>query len=173
MSLRKRKNKRPSSKSASEDLTRIIEHVEFQSDNEERGRERGRGKKEGRPRETDPGTRGTPVSEGERESPVKQNGPTQKTSKEVHIVFLPDRYQTLIEEVEDSEGREEEDRKKEEEEKRKKEKHKKYRKNVRKALRFGWRCLVAGLQSLASGYATPLSAAATLVIDVHRTNRQA
>ncbi|XP_052341694.1 uncharacterized protein C1orf115 homolog [Oncorhynchus keta] len=169
MPRRKRQNKKPS-KSASEDLTRIIENVEFQSDDVEGEREDGRVKREGRQWETEPGTRGTPISECERVSLVKQNGPTLKTSKQVHIVFLPDRYQTLIE-VEDSEGREEEERKKEAKEKRKKEKHKKYRKNVGKALRFGWRCLVAGLQSLASGYATPLSAAATLVTDVHRTHR--
>ncbi|XP_014053396.1 uncharacterized protein C1orf115 homolog [Salmo salar] len=169
MSQRKRRNKKPSN-SASEDLTRIIENVEFQSDDVEGERDCGRGR-EGRPRETDPGTRGTPVSECESVSLVKQNVPTQKTSKQVHIVFLPDRYQTLIEEVEDSEGREEEERKKDAKEKRKKEKQKKYRKNVGKALRFGWRCLVAGLQSLASGYATPLSAAATLMTDVHRTHR--
>ncbi|XP_036811163.1 uncharacterized protein C1orf115 homolog [Oncorhynchus mykiss] len=169
MPRRTRQNKKPS-KSASEDLTRIIENVEFQSDDVEGEREGGRVKREGRQWETEPGTRGTAMSECERVSLVKQNGPTLKTSKQVHIVFLPDRYQTLIE-VEDSEGREEEERKKEAKEKRKKEKHKKYRKNVGKALRFGWRCLVAGLQSLASGYATPLSAAATLVTDVHRTHR--
>ncbi|XP_064784826.1 required for drug-induced death protein 1 [Oncorhynchus masou masou] len=173
MPRRKRQNKKPS-KSASEDLTRIIENVECQSDDVDGERECGRVKREGSEWETEPGTRGTPMSECERVSLVKQNGPTLKTSKQVHIVFLPDRYQTLVE-VEDSEGREEEEeeeeRKKEAKEKRKKEKHKKYRKNVGKALRFGWRCLVAGLQSLASGYATPLSAAATLVTDVHRTHR--
>ncbi|XP_038865166.1 uncharacterized protein C1orf115 homolog [Salvelinus namaycush] len=165
MSRRKRQNKKPS-KFAPEDLTRIIENVEFQSDDVEGEREGRREKREGRPWETDPGTRGNPMTECER-----VNGPTSKTSKQVHIVFLPDRYQTLIEEVEDSEGREEEERKKQAKEERKKEKHKKYRKNVGKALRFGWRCLVAGLQSLASGYATPLSAAATLGTDVHRTHR--
>ncbi|XP_071222877.1 solute carrier family 22 member 13-like isoform X2 [Salvelinus alpinus] len=124
MSRRKRQNKKPS-KFASEDLTRIIENVEFQSDDVEGDREGRREKREGRPWETDPGTRGNPMTECER-----VNGPTPKTSKQVHIVFLPDRYQTLIEEVEDSEGREEEERKKQAKEERKKEKHKKYRKGA-------------------------------------------
>ncbi|XP_071780973.1 uncharacterized protein LOC139931378 [Centroberyx gerrardi] len=93
-----------------------------------------------------------------------------KTSKEVYFSFLPEKYEPLIEEVEEEreETPQERRRRKEQKERRKKEKYKKYRKNVGKALRFGWRCLVAGLQSLAAGYATPLSATGTLVTDAYR-----
>ncbi|XP_056149634.1 required for drug-induced death protein 1-like [Lampris incognitus] len=92
----------------------------------------------------------------------------QKVSKEVYFAFLPDKYEPLIEEV-GEETAEERRRRKEEKRRKKKEKQKKYRKNVGKALRFGWRCLVAGLQNLAGAYATPLSAVSTLVTQTHQT----
>uniref|UniRef100_A0A3Q4ICS7 Uncharacterized protein n=1 Tax=Neolamprologus brichardi TaxID=32507 RepID=A0A3Q4ICS7_NEOBR len=89
----------------------------------------------------------------------------QKTSKEVYFSVLPDKYEPLIE---DDEEREET-----------------YRKNkmkalmlffsglvqnVGKALRFSWRCLVTGLQSMVSVYSTPLSAVATVVTNVHQAS---
>lgn len=93
----------------------------------------------------------------------------QKTHKEVYFSFLPDRYEPLIEEVEDREETPEERReRKEEKRKKKKKRYKKYRKNVGKALRFSWRCLLAGLQSMASTYSTPLSAMSTVMTEVNR-----
>ncbi|XP_064195268.1 required for drug-induced death protein 1-like [Anguilla rostrata] len=80
-----------------------------------------------------------------------------KSSKEIHFAFLPERYEPL---TEDDEARE---RMKEEKRIKKKQKYKKYRKNVGKALRFSLRCLVAGLQSFTTGYSTPLSAAAAVI----------
>ncbi|XP_051735341.1 uncharacterized protein C1orf115 [Ctenopharyngodon idella] len=56
---------------------------------------------------------------------------------------------------------------KEEKKAKKKEKYKKYKKNVRKALRYSWKCLMLGLQNFTVGYSTPLSAAATIVPDFH------
>ncbi|XP_010899982.1 uncharacterized protein C1orf115 homolog [Esox lucius] len=159
------KSNNKSFSSASEELTRIVEFVELQYDDED-GEKVGGVDRKKTPQETAPWTRDTGI-EGERDGPGKPTSPTRKTSREVHIAFLPDRYKPLLEE-QSSEGIEE---RIEGKKKRTKEKHKKYRKNVGKALRFGWKCLVAGLQSLASGYATPLSATATLVTNVHRTNR--
>ncbi|XP_076026840.1 required for drug-induced death protein 1-like [Genypterus blacodes] len=93
----------------------------------------------------------------------------RRTQKDVHFSVLPDKYEPLIEEEEEEEETPQERRRRKEEKKRKKkEKYKKYRKNVGKALRFTWRCLVAGLQSVASSYATPLSTVATLATEAHR-----
>ncbi|XP_030609079.1 uncharacterized protein C1orf115 isoform X2 [Archocentrus centrarchus] len=95
----------------------------------------------------------------------------QKTSKEVYFCILPDKYEPLIEDDEETEETAEERRRRKEEKKRKRKKtYKKYRKNVGKALRFSWRCLVAGLHSVASVYSTPLSAVATVATDVQRTS---
>ncbi|KAI1894965.1 hypothetical protein AGOR_G00101070 [Albula goreensis] len=78
----------------------------------------------------------------------------EQCSKKVHIAFLPERYEPLIEEDEP------EKKTKEERKQKKKEKYKKFRKNAGKALRFSWRCLLLGLQSFAAGYSAPVSAAA-------------
>nr|XP_020516967.1 uncharacterized protein C1orf115-like [Labrus bergylta] len=90
----------------------------------------------------------------------------QKTSKEVYFSVLPDRYEPLIEEEEEEEEEEEtaeeRRRRKEEKKRKKKKKYKKYRKNVGKALRFSWRCLMLGLQNMASTYSTPLSAVSVM-----------
>ncbi|KAF1372022.1 hypothetical protein PFLUV_G00277170 [Perca fluviatilis] len=98
----------------------------------------------------------------------------QKSSKEVYFSVLPDRYEPLEEEEEEEERKErkeerreettEERRQRKEEKKRKKKnKYKKYRKNVGKALRFSWRCLMLGLQSMTSSYTSPASAAVAVV----------
>nr|XP_046237867.1 uncharacterized protein C1orf115-like [Scatophagus argus] len=95
----------------------------------------------------------------------------QKTSKEVHFSVLPDRYEPLIEEEEEEEEEEtaeERRQRKEEKKRRKKKKYKKYRKNVGKALRFSWRCLMAGLQQMASVYSTPTTVASAVVTEAHR-----
>ncbi|KAL0969362.1 hypothetical protein UPYG_G00226080 [Umbra pygmaea] len=152
--------------SASEDLKTVFENVELQCYEVEGGEGREYRKRQRKTERS--GTRVTSAGEAVRASTVKTKIPPKKTSREVYIALLPDRYEPLIEE-EENEG--EDERIKQEKKKRKKEKHKKYRKNLGKALRFSWRCLVAGLQSLASGYATPLSATATLVTQVHRTNQ--
>ncbi|KAK2857159.1 hypothetical protein Q5P01_005894 [Channa striata] len=103
------------------------------------------------------------------EAPLPGGKKQQKTSKEVFFSVLPDKYEPLIEEVEEKEETPDERRKrKEEKKKKKKKKLKKYRKNIGKALRFSWRCLTAGLQSLASAYSTPLSAVATVVTEVNQ-----
>ncbi|XP_004565659.1 required for drug-induced death protein 1 [Maylandia zebra] len=95
----------------------------------------------------------------------------QKTSKEVYFSVLPDKYEPLIEDDEErEETAEEKKRKKEARKKKRKNTCKKYRKNVGKALRFSWRCLVTGLQSMASVYSTPLSAVATVVTNVHQAS---
>ncbi|CAL8306724.1 unnamed protein product [Merluccius merluccius] len=86
--------------------------------------------------------------------------PSGKTSREVYFAVLPDRYEPLEEEEEEEE--EEEWRRKEEKKIKTREKHKKYRKNVGRALRWTWRCLVAGLQSLAGVYSAPFTATTTL-----------
>lgn len=95
----------------------------------------------------------------------------QKTSKEVYFCILPDKYEPLIEEVEEEreETPEERSKRKEERRKKKKQKYKKYRKNMWKTLRFSCRCLFAGLQHMASAYSTPLSAMSTVVSEVHRS----
>ncbi|XP_029942447.1 uncharacterized protein C1orf115-like [Salarias fasciatus] len=100
---------------------------------------------------------GAPDQEGR--APSADSRPP-KTSKEVYFAVLPDKYEPLIEEVEE-ETAEDRKRRKEEKKERKKKKYKKYRKNVGKALRFSWRCLLAGLQSMTSVYAAPPSAVAT------------
>ncbi|XP_047211775.1 protein PXR1-like [Girardinichthys multiradiatus] len=91
----------------------------------------------------------------------------QKTSKEVYFCVLPDKYEPLIEESEERDETEEERRRRKEEKKRKRKKRcKKCRKNICKVLRFSWRCLLAGMQSMASTYSTPLSAVPTVIMEM-------
>ncbi|KAM9766794.1 required for drug-induced death protein 1 [Menidia menidia] len=92
----------------------------------------------------------------------------QKTSKEVYFCVLPDKYQPLIEEEERDESQEEREKRREEKRRKRKTRFKKYRKNVGGALRLGWRCLLTGLQSMASTYSTPLSAVATVATQAQR-----
>ncbi|XP_075940438.1 required for drug-induced death protein 1-like [Anarhichas minor] len=85
---------------------------------------------------------------------------TERSHREVHFAFLPERYEPLV----DEEARVEA---KEEKKKRKKEKYKKVKKNVGKALRSTWKCLMLGLYNFALGYSTPITVAATFVPDFH------
>ncbi|XP_059212451.1 required for drug-induced death protein 1-like [Centropristis striata] len=85
----------------------------------------------------------------------------EKSHREVHFAFLPERYEPLVDE-------EEQVNVKEEKKKRKKEKYKKVKKNVGKALRSSWKCLMLGLYNFALGYSTPITVAATFVPDFHR-----
>eukprot|EP00063_Salmo_salar_P086294 XP_014061129.1 PREDICTED: uncharacterized protein C1orf115 homolog [Salmo salar] len=98
-------------------------------------------------------TRGPQVEDGGRKK--------EKCATEIHFTFLPERYEPLVEE---DEGRQ---RAKEEKKNKKKQKYKKVKKNVGKALRYSWKCLMLGLHSMAAGYSTPLTAAATLVPEFH------
>ncbi|XP_026205746.1 uncharacterized protein C1orf115 homolog [Anabas testudineus] len=121
--------------------------------------------KEGRGTATDKRGRGMGEQEQKDKAAPSAGKKQQKTSKEVFFSVLPDKYEPLIEELEEEkeETAEERRKRKEEKKRKKKKKFKKYRKNVGKALRFSWRCLMTGLQSMASTYATPLSAMATVV----------
>ncbi|XP_070813804.1 required for drug-induced death protein 1 isoform X1 [Chaetodon trifascialis] len=118
---------------------------------------------------TDEEQRGMGAQEKEEDAAPSREKKQQKTSKEVYFSVLPDRYEPLIEEVEE-EAPEERRRRKEEKKRKKKQRYKKYRKNVGKALRFSWRCLMAGLQSMAAAYSTPASAVSTVMTEVHRYN---
>uniref|UniRef100_A0A3P8X3J4 Uncharacterized protein n=1 Tax=Cynoglossus semilaevis TaxID=244447 RepID=A0A3P8X3J4_CYNSE len=80
-----------------------------------------------------------------------------KYQRDIHFVFLPGKYEPLVDEEA-----------KEEKKKRKKLKYKKVKKNVRKALRSTWKCLKLGLYNFALGYSTPITVAATFVPDFHR-----
>ncbi|XP_037333420.2 required for drug-induced death protein 1 [Pungitius pungitius] len=117
-------------------------------------------------------TRGMGAQE-EEAAPPTENNKQHKTSKEVFFSVLPDRYDPLIEEEEEEEGEgegeeEERRRRKEEKKRRKKKKYKKYRKNVGRALRLSWRCLLLGLQSMASVCSAPAGAASLVVTEVPR-----
>ncbi|XP_037607258.1 uncharacterized protein C1orf115-like [Sebastes umbrosus] len=84
------------------------------------------------------------------------SGLNEKSHRQVHFAFLPERYEPLVDEEA-----------KEEKKKRKKEKYKKVKKNVGKALRCTWKCLMLGLYNFALGYSTPITVAATFVPDFH------
>ncbi|XP_056445176.1 required for drug-induced death protein 1-like [Gadus chalcogrammus] len=96
-------------------------------------------------------------SDGSEAGPRKAN----KSSKEVYFAVLPDKYQPLLEE-EEEESEEQRWRRKEEKRRKKREKHKRCRKSLGRALRWTWRSLVAGLQSLAAVYSAPFTAPTTL-----------
>ncbi|XP_042080910.1 uncharacterized protein C1orf115 homolog [Haplochromis burtoni] len=126
---------------------------------------------ESRRRKSDDREEGMGAQEREEEDASSVGRKLQKTSKEVYFSVLPDKYEPLIEDDEErEETAEEKKRKKEARKKKRKNTCKKYRKNVGKALRFSWRCLVTGLQSMASVYSTPLSAVATVVTNVHQAS---
>nr|XP_023694952.1 uncharacterized protein C1orf115 homolog [Paramormyrops kingsleyae] len=110
---------------------------------------------------------------GNSEIPINQNARQRtekvgkKCSKPVHLSFLPEKYEPLIE------ADEEVERRKEEKKSKRKERNKKYRKNLGKALRFSWKCLVVGLQTLTAGYSTPISAAVNLASGFQGTKSKA
>ncbi|KAL2098725.1 hypothetical protein ACEWY4_005205 [Coilia grayii] len=151
MPSRKRIKTKTKKKSKSEDRSRIIEFVDDQSEE---------------PTETDcrslEENAETDVSGSANRKSKKSED--KKCSKEVHIAFLPDKYEPLKEETDIKV------KSKEEELEKRRKKYKKFRKNVGKAVRFSWKCLVAGLQSFSAAYSTPLSAAATIIPDMHRAH---
>ncbi|XP_056284244.1 required for drug-induced death protein 1-like [Pseudoliparis swirei] len=84
----------------------------------------------------------------------------ERSHRQVHFAFLPERYEPLV----DEEARV---TAKEERKKRRKEKYKKVKKNAGKALRCTWKCLMLGLYNFALGYSTPITVAAAFVPDFH------
>lgn len=93
--------------------------------------------------------------------PVEEDGrQNEKCHREIHFAFLPERYETLVDEEANAKA-------KEERKKKKKEKYKKVKKNVGKAMRATWKCLMLGLYNFALGYSTPITVAATFVPDFH------
>ncbi|KAJ8333321.1 hypothetical protein SKAU_G00422170 [Synaphobranchus kaupii] len=105
--------------------------------------------------------RAGPGMKNKKQQMTKRTG-KERSAKKVHVAFLPDRYQPLIEEDQIKKIAKEEKKQK------KKERYKKYRKNVGKALRFSWKCLVVGLQSFTAAYSTPVSVATVLITNPHR-----
>lgn len=105
---------------------------------------------------------GASPQQQEEQTPINSPKSKHKTSKDVHFCVLPDKYEPLIEERDDEDS-EERRRRKEEKKRKNKIKYKKYRKNMGKALRFSWRCLIAGLQSMVPVCSGPMGAAATVV----------
>ncbi|XP_028295873.1 uncharacterized protein C1orf115-like [Gouania willdenowi] len=91
------------------------------------------------------------------ETQQDNSGHNGKRHRELQFAFQPEKYELLMD-----------DEEKEEKRRKKKEKYKKVKKNVGKALRVTWKCLMLGLYNFALGYSTPVTAAATLVTDVHR-----
>ncbi|XP_056624128.1 required for drug-induced death protein 1 [Triplophysa dalaica] len=82
----------------------------------------------------------------------------KKSAKQVHVAFLPEKYEPLVED-------EITDRPREANVKKRQDKYKKFRKNVGKALRYSWKCLVVGLQNVSLGYSMPVSA---IVPEIYR-----
>ncbi|KAK2878372.1 hypothetical protein Q8A67_019163 [Cirrhinus molitorella] len=85
----------------------------------------------------------------------------KKSAKQVHIAFLPEKYQPLVEDDVVDQPRDDSIKKKQD-------KYKKLRKNMGKALRYSWKCLVVGLQNLSTAYSMPLGVGATIVPDIQR-----
>ncbi|XP_041108607.1 uncharacterized protein C1orf115 homolog [Polyodon spathula] len=138
-------------KSDWDDKANIIENIEEPFDNNENKKKVSKRNKRGLEctQVVNPDTTTNECQEpGEGEN-KKEKG--KSASKEVHFAFLPEKYEPLLEEDENKEHLKEEKRNK------KKQKYKKYKKNAGKALRFGWRCLVVGLQGFAAGYTASLS----------------
>ncbi|XP_036448755.1 uncharacterized protein C1orf115 homolog [Colossoma macropomum] len=109
---------------------------------------------------------GPSCGELEKRKKREKSARKEKSAKQVHIAVLPDKYEPLEED-------QSVDIAKEESAKKKQKKYKTFRKNVGKALRYSWKCLVAGLQTFSTGYSGPLSAAVTLVPQVQRTSHRA
>lgn len=82
----------------------------------------------------------------------------EKSAKRVHVAFLPEKYEPLLEDEITGKPRKINVKKKQD-------KYKKFRKNVGKALRYSWKCLVVGLQNVSMGYSMPVSA---IVPEIHR-----
>ncbi|XP_028846040.1 uncharacterized protein C1orf115 homolog [Denticeps clupeoides] len=145
----KRLKVKKKSRQKSEDLSRIIEWPDGQSDG---------GTWTPSPRGHD-----VPCVDGQKRHSASRG--SEKVAREVHLAFLPGNYEPLEEEGDRAVAATGEASQK------RREKCKKYRKNVGKALRFTWKCLMSGLQSFSMGYSMPLSAAATIIPDL-RQNKQ-
>ncbi|XP_076156092.1 required for drug-induced death protein 1 [Alosa pseudoharengus] len=153
MPSRKRIKIKRKAQSKSEDRSRIIECVEDQDEE---------------PRATDHSLEQHNVKNVSNGPDSKSKTGGEKCSKEVHFAFLPDKYEQLKEEFDNSKVKS-----KEEELEKRRQKYKQIRKNVGKAVRFSWKCLVVGLQTFASVYSTPLSAASTIIPEMNRAHPRA
>ncbi|CAL8391743.1 uncharacterized protein C1orf115-like [Gadus morhua] len=84
--------------------------------------------------------------------------------RDVHLAFLPERYQPLVDKEAEQEAKEARKLKK-------KEKYKKVKKRAGRAWRGSWKCLMLGLHNFALAYTTPLTAAATCFIPEFQPGR--
>ncbi|XP_040286395.1 uncharacterized protein C1orf115 homolog [Bufo bufo] len=91
----------------------------------------------------------------------KKRGKKERSRKKVHLSPLPDKYEPLEENVEETECKEDKKYKR-------KQKVKKYAKNVGKAVRTGCRFLILGLQELANSYVSPFMATSVVLSTVAR-----
>ncbi|NP_001122274.1 uncharacterized protein C1orf115 homolog [Danio rerio] len=94
---------------------------------------------------------------------LKSVNKKEKSAKQVHIAFLQEKYEPLVEEDISDQPRDDNS-------KNKQDKYKKLRKNVRKAFRYSWKCLVVGLQNLSTAYSMPLGV--SVVPEVQRARAQ-
>ncbi|XP_045916318.1 uncharacterized protein C1orf115 isoform X1 [Micropterus dolomieu] len=83
----------------------------------------------------------------------------EKSHREIHLAFVSERYEPLIDDEAQAKATEEK--------KKRKEMYKKVKKNVGKALRSTWKCLMLGLYNFALGYSTPITVVTTFVPDFH------
>ncbi|XP_067844427.1 required for drug-induced death protein 1-like isoform X1 [Heptranchias perlo] len=83
-------------------------------------------------------------------------------SKKVHIAFLPERYEPLIESLGECLNEESKADKKY----KRKQKLKKCKKNFLKALRAGWNYFVLGVQEFANNYTMPYAAPFTVIAEM-------
>ncbi|XP_067901926.1 uncharacterized protein [Heterodontus francisci] len=83
-------------------------------------------------------------------------------SKKVHIAFLPDKYEPLVEYLGESLN----DNSKADKKYERKQKLKKCRKNFFKVLRTGWKYFVLGIQEFANNYTAPYGTTFTVITEM-------
>ncbi|XP_069786489.1 required for drug-induced death protein 1-like [Narcine bancroftii] len=84
-------------------------------------------------------------------------------SKKVHLTFLPDKYEPLIESLADCANEES----KADQKYKRKQKLKKCKKNIFKVLRAGWHYLILGMQEFANNYTSPYPTTFSIMADMH------
>lgn len=82
--------------------------------------------------------------------------------KKVHLAFLPDKYEPLVECAAESANEESRADKKY----KRKQKLKKCRKNIVKVLRAGWHYFILGIQEFANNYTTPYSTSFAVIAEM-------
>ncbi|XP_041065186.1 uncharacterized protein C1orf115 homolog [Carcharodon carcharias] len=95
---------------------------------------------------------------------VQEPGQIKKisNSKKVHIAFLADKYEPLIESLGESLNEESKADKKY----KRKQKLKKCRKNFLKVLRTGWKYFVLGIQEFSNNYTMPYATSFTVITEM-------